>query len=176
MRLTHGYIQIYTGTGKGKTTAALGLALRATKSGFSVGFIQFMKYGGEQLCAEHIGLTTYRSFGKNHATDGWYAPRRPGDPYPAEIIAGWAYAQEIIAAGAHDLVILDEINVALAFNFLATDQVIKTVQNRPSHVEIVCTGRSAPPELLAIADLVTELNEVKHMYRSGVPARKGIDF
>lgn len=176
MHLTRGYIQIYTGNGKGKTTAALGLALRATKNCYSVAFIQFMKHGGERLCAEHIGLTTYRSFGKNHVTDGWYAPRRPDDPYPAEIVAGWVYAQEVIAAGAHDLVILDEINVALAFNFIATDQVVKNLQNRPTHVEIVCTGRGAPPELIAIADLVTELNEVKHMYRSGVPARRGIDF
>lgn len=174
--LQNGYVHVYTGNGKGKTTAALGLALRATKSGYSVAFLQFMKYGGEQICAEHIGVTTYRSFGKNHVTDGWYVPRKQDDPYPPEIVNGWVFAEALITEGAHDLVILDEINVALAFNFLSADRVIRTVQNRPRHVEIVCTGRNAPPELLTVADLVTDLNEVKHMYHNGIPARKGIDF
>jgi cob(I)alamin adenosyltransferase len=176
MQSTKGYIHVYTGNGKGKTTAALGLALRATKNGYSVAFLQFMKYGGERLCAEHIGVTTYQSFGKNHVTDGWYAPRKPSDPYPPEITAGWDFTQAILVAGAHDLVILDEINVALAYNFIAVDQVIKALRDRPHYVEVVCTGRGAPAELIAIADLVTDLTEVKHMYHAGIPARKGIDF
>lgn len=174
--MTRGYLQVYTGNGKGKTTAALGLALRAVQNGYTVAFIQFMKHHGEETCAHHIGVTTYRSFGKNHVTDGWYTPRKPENPPPPEITEGWRFATETIDAGFHDLVILDELNVALSFDFLSIDQVVKTLQNRPIHVEIICTGRGAPIELVECADLVTDLHEVKHMFRTGVPARKGIDF
>lgn len=174
--LTRGYIQVYTGNGKGKTTAALGLALRAVTHGLSVAFIQFMKSGSEQLAAESIGVHTYRSFGKNHETDGWYSPLKPGEPVPLEILTGWDYAREVIASGTHDLVILDELNVAVYFGFIEVDQVLKTLHTKPVSVEVVSTGRGAPQELIDLADLVTNLTEIKHMYQKGVPARKGIDF
>lgn len=174
--ITNGYLQIYTGNGKGKTTASLGLALRAITNGFTVAFVQFMKCNSERCCAERIGVTTYRSFGKDHEVSGWYSPRKSNEPIPQEIITGWNFARDIIMNGIYDIVILDEINVALLFNFVETKDLISTLQKRPKHVEIVCTGRGAPQELLDIADLVTCFQEIKHMYQKGVSARKGIDF
>jgi cob(I)alamin adenosyltransferase len=176
VQLTRGYLQVYTGNGKGKTTAALGLALRATVHGLRVAFIQFMKNDNERPCAERIGVAAYRSFGKDHRMAGWYHPRKVDEPAPAEVVTGWDWARELITAGRHDIVILDEINVALAFQFLAVQDVLPVLQQRPAHVEIICTGRAAPPELVAVADLVSEIGEVKHMYHTGVAARRGIDF
>lgn len=176
MALNPGYILVYTGSGKGKTTAAAGLALRATSYELKTAFIQFMKDGSEQRLFTSVPHLTYRAFGKNHEADGWYHPLSQGESIPQEIADGWHYAQEIILGGFYDLVILDEINVALLFNFISHVQFINVLHTKPSHVEIVCTGRGAPKELLDLADLVTEFREEKHMYQKGVAARKGIDF
>lgn len=176
MELNQGYILVYTGNGKGKTTAAAGLALRATSYGLKTAFIQFMKDGNEQRLFTPVPHLTYRAFGRNHETNGWYHPLSHGESTPPEVAEGWHYAKEIIEGGFYDLVILDEINVALLFNFISPIQLINLLQSKPQHVEIVCTGRGAPKELLDLADLVTEFREEKHMYQKGIPARKGIDF
>lgn len=175
-KVKKGYIQLYTGNGKGKTTAALGITLRAASSGFRVCFIQFCKGGHDAPPVQQIKNVDYFCFGKNHEIDGWYKPLKPGEAPPAEITAGWTQTKEIIAQNCHDLIILDELNIALYFGFISLEQVIKTLESRPEQQEIVITGRSAPQALIEAADIVTNMEEVRHIYQKGIPARKGLDF
>jgi cob(I)alamin adenosyltransferase len=175
-RLSRGLIQVYTGDGKGKTTCALGLALRAVGQGFKVYMVQFMKgreTGELKAAAQRLSPEfTLLSFG------------RPGlvklqDPAPEDLVLvreAWDLARRIILAGEHDLVILDEINLALTFNLVPRAEVFQTLRERPAWVEVVLTGRQAPPELIELADLVTEMRPLKHYYAAGVPARRGIEW
>jgi cob(I)alamin adenosyltransferase len=174
MKLNKGYIQVYTGNGKGKTSAALGLALRASAAGLRVFFGQFCK---GRACSEHKGL---KKLGKNITV------RQSGDkcfiksPTRAHIKeAGLAlFAMEkVIASGRYDVVILDEVCVASALGLIDENRLITCLKNKPAHVEIVCTGRGASKKLVGAADLVTEMREAKHYYKSrNVPARKGIEY
>jgi cob(I)alamin adenosyltransferase len=175
-RLTQGHIQVYTGDGKGKTTCALGLALRAVGHGLKVYMVQFMKgreTGEARVAAARLAPDmTLRYFG------------RPGlvnlrDPAPADLALireAWDLARQVILAGEHALVILDEINLALTFNLLSQEEVFQVLRQRPGGVEVVLTGRQAPPELVELADLVTEMRPVKHYYEAGVKARRGIEW
>jgi cob(I)alamin adenosyltransferase len=175
-RLTQGHIQVYTGDGKGKTTCALGLALRAVGHGLKVYMVQFMKgreTGEARAAAARLAPDmTLRYFG------------RPGlvnlrDPAPADLALireAWDLARRVILAGEHALVILDEINLALTFNLLPPEEVFQLLRQRPPGVEVVLTGRQAPPELVELADLVTEMRPVKHYYEAGVKARRGIEW
>jgi cob(I)alamin adenosyltransferase len=175
-RLSRGLIQVYTGDGKGKTTCALGLALRAVGQGFKAYMVQFMKgreTGEVKAAAARLSPDlTLRPFG------------RPGlvklqDPAPEDLALvreAWDLARQVILAGEHDLVILDEINLALTFNLVPRAEVLQTLRERPLWVEVVLTGRQAPPELIELADLVTEMRPVKHYYAAGVPARRGIEW
>jgi len=174
-RLTLGAIQVYTGNGKGKTTTALGLAFRALGQGFKVYMVQFLKgrETGESAMAKRLSPDlTLRFFG------------RPGlvnlkSPSPADlefIREAWKLAREVIASGDYDLVILDEINLVLAHQLIPFKELEETLRQRPASVEVVLTGRQAPPELLALADLVTEMHPVKHYYQAGVKARRGIEW
>jgi cob(I)alamin adenosyltransferase len=175
-RLTRGLIQVYTGDGKGKTTCALGLALRAVGQGFQVYMVQFMK--GRETGEARVAATrlapdmTLRSFGR----PGLVNLRDPAAEDLALIREAWDSARQIILAGEHDLVILDEINLALSFNLLPPEAVFQVLRNRPPWVEVVLTGRQAPPELVELADLVTEMRPVKHYYEAGVQARRGIEW
>lgn len=170
-----GLIQVYTGSGKGKTTCALGLALRAVGRGLKVYVIQFIKgrETGESRAAGRLAPElTFRFFG------------RPGlgklrSPSPEDLQLtrdAWDLARQVIAGGEHDLVILDEINLALAFGQIPLAEVLAALSRRPPQVEIVLTGRQAPPELLEFADLVTEMHPVKHYLKAGVRAREGIEY
>jgi cob(I)alamin adenosyltransferase len=174
-RLPQGLIQVYTGDGKGKTTCALGLALRAVGQGFKVYMVQFLKgreTGEMQAAARLAPDLTLRSFG------------RPGlvnlrSPAPADLdLARQALdlAETLINAGEHDLVILDEINLALTYNLIPLDEVLTMLRERPPWVEVVLTGRQAPPEVVALADLVTEMRPVKHYFEAGVKSRRGIEW
>lgn len=174
-RLTQGCIQVYTGDGKGKTTCALGLSLRAVGQGFKVFFLQFMKGQdtGEIAAAAKLAPDlTLRTFG------------RPGlvnlkNPAPRDLeLAREALklAQEVILSGRYDVVVLDEINVALAYGLVPLEDVLDLLKARPPHVEVVLTGRAAPPELLELADLVTEMRPVKHYWEVGLTARRGIEY
>jgi len=175
MPLEHGYIQVYTGDCKGKTTAALGLAFRAVGRGLKVCMIQFMKGGGpygehfaaERLAPDLIIIPTGRA--------GWVNRENP-DPEDVRL-AGEALAMARTAAtgGEYDLVILDEVNGAMGFGLVAVTDVLELLQAKMPQVELVLTGRNAPPEIVAAADLVTEMREVKHYYKAGVPARIGIE-
>lgn len=170
-----GLIQVYTGNGKGKTTAALGLALRAAGHGFKVAMIQFMKENteyGEFRAAAFLPGFTLLQVGRNDFVDA-------ANPDPVDIRLardGWEIAKKMIMDRQHRIVILDEINVAMAWNLLDTDAVANFLTSRPGDVEIVLTGRYAPKVILDMADLVTEMREIRHPYQAGIEGRKGIDY
>lgn len=191
-----GYVQVYTGNGKGKTTAALGLALRALGAGMRVMILQFMKdriysehrilpHLSENLSLETVGkpffLIKEGSMSKEELAK-WekkavvFPPGKPPQEYLDIINKGMARAKEVLTNGEYDLVILDEINVALYFGLVTWEQVLDLIEHKEKHVELILTGRGAPPELMERADLVTEMQEVKHYYQTkGVEARKGIE-
>lgn len=168
-----GYVHVYTGDGKGKTTAALGLALRATGAGMRVFLARFLKPGESSEIAaleRFADLVTVRSYGRH----GFIR----GEPAPEDIEQarnGFTEVRAAVASGAYPLVILDEVNVAVHLGLVAAEEVLDLMDKRPGHVELVLTGRQADPRIIERADLVTEMREVKHPYHAGVPARKGID-
>ena len=174
-RLSKGLIQVYTGSGKGKTTCALGLGLRAVGQGLKVHIIQFFKgrETGESLAAVRLAPElTLRYFGR----PGLGKLRSP-TPEDLQLVRdAWEHARRVIKAGAHDVVILDEINLALAYGQIPLDEVLDALRQRPPQVEVVLTGREAPPELMELADLVTEMHPVKHYFQAGVKAREGIEW
>lgn len=187
MKLAKGLIQIYTGNGKGKTTAAIGQAMRAQSHGFKIAFVQFIKAGHDQKAIKLIPDVTYYYFGLPHEQFGWLHHLKPGtQPNPtylkhlktlrSKIYAGWQKAVQLIESNNYDIIVLDELNLAFYFNLLTTDEIIKVLKNKPTSLEIIITGRQAPPELIKIADLVTDMTEVKHPYKLGIIARKGIEY
>ena len=168
-----GYVHVYTGDGKGKTTAALGLALRAAGAGLKVFIAQFMKLGdySEIKALERLGGgVTVEQYGIGRFIRG--------NPDPADIDAarrGLERVRQVFAAGCHRVVILDEANTAAACGLFAPVDLLDLVNARPDEVELVLTGRNAAPEIVARADLVTEMKMVKHYYQAGVAARVGIE-
>ncbi len=175
MKLEKGCIQVYTGNGKGKTTAALGLALRAVGREMKVCMIQFMKGGGpygEHLAAPRLSphLTIIQT-----GREGWVNRDNP-DPEDVRLAReGVALARKALAGGEYGLVILDEINGAAAFGLVTVDDVLDLMAAKPADVELVLTGRNAHERVIAAADLVTEMREVKHYYKAGIPSRVGIE-
>jgi cob(I)alamin adenosyltransferase len=173
-RLKRGMIQVYTGDGKGKTTAALGQALRALGHGFRVYMIQFMKGDpgyGELRAGRRLEGLTIQQFGRTDFVDRDHPA--PGDIALAR--KGLEHAREIMAAGQHDLLILDEINVAMDFGLVPVEAVLELMGNKPKDMELILTGRCAPEKVIQAADLVTEMREIKHYYRQGEVARDGIE-
>jgi len=168
-----GLIHIYTGNGKGKTTAALGLAVRMLGSGGKVAIVQFMKAPkvyGEQKKIEECGALI-ESFGLPKFVHG--------KPEPDDIEAAkraLRRARELASSGEWDLVILDEVCVALGFNMLDVGEVEELIKGKASNTELVLTGRYCPEELFELADYVTEMREVKHPYQRGILARKGVEY
>ncbi len=175
MKLTKGFIQVYTGNGKGKTTAALGLALRAAGREMSVCIIQFMK--GDPSCGEHLAALrlapnlTIIPAGREGRVN-----RDNPDPEDVRLAReALALATEAVQGCKYDIVILDEINGATAIGLVAVDDVISLMGAKPPCVELVLTGRNAHERIIAAADLVTEMREVKHYFKAGVVARPGIE-
>jgi cob(I)alamin adenosyltransferase len=167
-------VVVHTGDGKGKTTAAMGIVMRAAGHEQRVAVVQFMKSGrwrsGERLAAARLGVD-WSVIGDGFTWDSGDLERA------AEIArAAWSEAAATIASGAHDVVVLDEITYAMTWGWIGTDEVIATIRGRPEHVSVVLTGRDAPPEILALADTVTEHENVKHAFDDGVMAKEGIDF
>ncbi len=174
-----GYIHIYTGNGKGKTTAAFGLAIRALCAGKSVyigQFVKSMKYNETRIeellsgAGPHFGKVCIEQLGS-----GCFINTRPTDDDKALASEGLSRCARLLAGGEYDVVILDELTIALYFRLLTTDAVIEALRHRAERVEVVITGRYAPQELIDIADLVTDMREVKHYYTAGVLSRNGID-
>ncbi|MBC7232292.1 MAG: cob(I)yrinic acid a,c-diamide adenosyltransferase [Chloroflexi bacterium] len=175
MRLERGLIQVYTGDGKGKTTAALGLALRAAGHGLRVYIVQFMKgwphYGELSALAAQPNITLVQ-FGRPN-----FVNRKHPDPQDIRLAQeAYQHSLDLLANGQYDVVILDEINVALDYGLISLEQVLALFDAKPPHVELVLTGRNAHPQVIDCADLVTEMREIKHPYRSGIDGRKGIEY
>lgn len=174
--LTQGLVQIYTGNGKGKTTAAFGLAIRAVGHGFRVYIVQFMK--GKDDSGELEGLKRLwpdcqiEHFGGQ----GWVHKGEHQEEHINEARKGFLKAQEIILSGQWDIVILDEIINALWFDLIPESDVIDLLNKKPSHVELVLTGRNASESLIERADLVTEMVLKKHPFEQGIMARRGIEY
>nr|HID12935.1 cob(I)yrinic acid a,c-diamide adenosyltransferase [Anaerolineae bacterium] len=171
--LSKGYVQVYTGDGKGKTTAALGLALRASGHGMRTYIGQFMKgqhYGELEALREHPTITIEQYGDVRCIRREEVAPE-----HVAQARRGLERAREAMLSGRYDIVVLDEVNVAIWFGLLTVEEVLAFLDQRPEHVEVILTGRRAPPELIGRADLVTEMREVKHYYQQGVLAREGIE-
>lgn len=167
-----GLVQIYTGDGKGKTTAALGLALRASCQNLRVIFIQFLK---GQLCGEHIFSQKYGAFEIRQFGEGDLF-KKSDEGLQEETGTAYRFAKEAITGGKYDMVILDEIFIAHWRGFISLTQIMALIDKKPGNVELVLTGRQAPPEVVKRADLVTEMLMIKHPFSSGIPQRKGIEF
>lgn len=171
--LDTGYVQIYTGGGKGKTTAALGLALRAAGAGLRVFFAQFLKGRdcSEIKALQHFSdLITVRQYG----AEG-FIHEKPTSTDITAAQAGLHEAARVMAAGEYGLVILDEAAVAVDYELFQVEALLAAIRHRARYVEVVITGRRAPQALLDAADLVTEMREIKHYYHAGVSARTGIE-
>jgi len=170
-----GLVQVYTGNGKGKTTAAFGQALRAVGQGYRVCVIQFMKGRkyGEFLAAEKClpNLTIHLS-----GLDSFVMRDNPA-PLDIELARqGLDLARRAITSGDYDMVILDELNVAADFRLIPLDDIIDLIKNKPASLDLILTGRYAPPEIVAVADTVSEIKEIRHHYHAGVKDRAGIEF
>ena len=189
-----GYVQVYTGNGKGKTTAALGITMRASGAGMKIAFIQFMKALGysEQKVLPTLPGVTWNTLGKPFfiAKAGSISEEdlaqygdacvvfeegEPPEEYVKMISEGFADAKDMVLSGEYDMVVLDEINCAMFFGLIGVDEVLDLIRHKPAHTELILTGRCAPDEIIEAADLVTEMCEIKHYYNEGVPARKGIE-
>lgn len=168
-----GLILVHTGDGKGKSTAAFGLALRAHGRGKPVKIYQFMKVPsarfGEHRMFEQLGVPI------EGLGDGFSWKSRDLEHSAQLACDGWARAEATIRAGAHFLVVLDEIMYPLRYGWVALEPVLAALRERPAHVHVVLTGRNAPQELVDLADTVTEMRLVKHHYQAGVPAQRGIE-
>lgn len=170
-----GMVQVYTGNGKGKTTAAIGLAVRAVGHRMRVKMIQFLK--GWDFYGEIEGTQGLPGFELVRTGTPDYVPKggaRPIDHQEAR--RGLELAREALSSGEYQLVILDEINVAMDYGLVPVEDVLEAIANRHPDTEVVLTGRYAPEEVLEVADLVTEMREVKHPYQRGVKAREGIEY
>ena len=174
-RLSKGYIHVYTGNGKGKTTAALGQALRAAGSGLKTFLVQFMKdfpYG-EIESSRHLGAWIRT---EQYGNDQFVLDKHP--PGKCDLDAamrGLQRAEEAMLSGEYDILILDEACVAIHFGLLTVKKVLILLKKKPDFVEVILTGRYCPSKLIETADLVTEMREIKHYYHNGVQARKGIE-
>jgi len=173
--MRRGLLLVFTGNGKGKTTAALGMVLRASGHGMRALILQFIKgswaYGELEACKRLPGVTI-RPLGTGFT---WKKESMEEDRRLAT--EGWVEAAEAIRRGEHDVIVLDELNYVLAYGLLPVDTVVDVLKHRPEHVHVVATGRNAPEELLAAADMVTEMRQVKHHYHDQkIAAQEGIEF
>ncbi len=176
MNKQFGKLHIYTGNGKGKTTASLGLAFRASGHGYKVGIFCFMK--------GNIEYGELKAAGKNENIELFQLGRETfvskENPDPIDInmaVDGLKQAEEAIKNKKYDIIILDEINCAVDFGLVSINEVTRIIDNRPENMEIICTGRNAPAELMERADLITEMKEIRHYFNEeGLHSRKGIEL
>ncbi len=169
-----GFVQVYTGNGKGKTTAAFGLALRAAGAGLKVYIGQFLKgrnYSELWALRKHTGSIDVMQFGSKS-----FIIMKPSPRDIANARKGLENCLKAMFSGAYQLVIMDEINCAINLGIIMLDDVVKIIKNRPANVELVLTGRNAPKEITQLADLVTEMKEKRHYFKKGIRARKGIEY
>jgi cob(I)alamin adenosyltransferase len=167
-------VLVNTGPGKGKTSAAIGVVVRAVARGWNVGVVQFLKSGtwktGEEKVCKQLGVDWW-AMGEGFT---WDSEDLTQDQ--AVAAGAWAHAKDLIARGDHQLVVLDEVTYPINWGWIDVDDVVRTITDRPSQVNIVCTGRKAAAALIDVADTVSEVAEVKHAYKAGIRAKKGIDY
>ena len=170
-----GLLMVHTGKGKGKSTAAWGLVLRALGNGMKIGVVQFTKgkwQTGERAALERFGeQIRFATMGEGFT---WETQDRRRDIAAAE--KAWEAAQAMLADSALDLVVLDELNIVLRYDYLPLEEVMAVLKKKPRDTHVIVTGRNAKDELIEIADLVTEMTEIKHPFRAGVKAQAGIEF
>jgi cob(I)alamin adenosyltransferase len=170
-----GLLMVHTGKGKGKSTAAMGLVMRALGHGMKVGIVQFVKgiwaTGERDVLARFPDLVTIKAMGEGFT---WETQDRARDVAAAE--AAWEAAKAMMADPSYKMVVLDELNIVLRYDYLALGDVTATLQAKPRDLHVIVTGRNAKPELIEIADLVTEMTEIKHPFKAGVKAQAGIEF
>lgn len=169
-----GLVQIYTGNGKGKTTAAFGLAMRAAGRGLGVLIVQFLKPSdgyGEQVACNRLGNITLVPMGLDH-----FVSKKPSDADIEAAHKALRRSEELICSGRYDMAVLDESINAVRLGLITSQELIESLERRPDHVEIVLTGRGMTPDLEEYADLVTEMRLVKHPFDKGIGARKGIEY
>lgn len=174
MSRERGLVEVFFGDGKGKTSAALGVLLRASGHGKKVLFLAFFKgrFSGEIAAVQCIPGVEYYQFG----TEDFVCGGKPSQEKVREFLCGWYLAREALLDGAYDLVILDEFLYAFSWGLLSWEEFHLVLSSRKPWVEVVLTGRKAPEELLAIADLVSEVRNVRHPLEQGIPARKGFEY
>ncbi len=174
LRRAPSLVVVNTGPGKGKTSAAMGVVMRAVARGWPVGVVQFLKSGtwrtGEEKVCRQLGVDWWAE-GEGFT---WLSDDLGVDQ--AVAAGAWDRARTLIAAGDHQLVVLDEVTYPINWGWIDLAEVVDAIRSRPSHVNVVLTGRKAPPGLVEVADTVSEIAEVKHAYKAGIRAKKGIDF
>jgi cob(I)alamin adenosyltransferase len=170
-----GYVQIYTGNGKGKTTAAIGLAVRAAGAGLKVFIGQFIKMGDyseiKALKERFSDLITLEQFGSG----GFIRDKKPSPEQIQAAGKGLERIKKVMSSGEYDVIICEEVNVAVFLGLLTVEDLLELISSKPENLEIIFTGRDADPKLIEVADLVTEMKEIKHYYKAGVNARIGIE-
>jgi cob(I)alamin adenosyltransferase len=171
--MRRGYIQVYTGNGKGKTTAALGLALRAAGAGLKVFIVQFIK---KRRCSEHKMLERFGDLMTIRQYGGGFLLKRKMNRSDVKVArSGLEAVKDAMASGNFDVVILDEANVAAHCRLISVDELLELMAAKPKNIEMIITGRYADEKVIQMADLVTEMKEIKHYRRKGVNARVGIE-
>ena len=169
-----GLVLVHTGDGKGKSSSAFGVIIRALGWGQRVGVVQFIKgkwITGERQFFEKLGTVDWHTMGEGFT---WDTQDRDRDVAAAK--AAFTRAREMMASGDYDLIVLDEINIALRYDYLVVETVLEALKSRSDRTSVVLTGRDAKPELCDYADLVSEMREVKHPFKAGIKAQRGIDF
>ena len=170
-----GLLIVHTGKGKGKSTAAFGMVFRAIGHGYKIGIVQFVKgawgTGERDVLENYADQVTIKAMGEGFT---WDVADRQRDIAAAR--AAWETAKAMIADAAYKMVLLDELNIVLRYDYLPLDEVLEVLRNKPRDTHVIVTGRNAKDELIEIADLVTEMTEIKHPFRSGVKAQAGIEF
>ncbi len=175
----HGLTLVYTGDGKGNTTAAIGLTVRAAGNKMRVFFLQFIKgqwKTGEREVLRALPGVDLEVTGRGFTIEHLRNPRIPIEDHAAAAAHGWQVARTIVAEGNYDLVVLDEVLGAVKAGLVPLDELVDMVKSKPAELHLVLTGRDAPPELIDVADLVSEVQPVKHPFDKGIKAQRGIEF
>jgi cob(I)alamin adenosyltransferase len=177
MKITHGLVHVYTGDGKGKTTAALGIALRAMGWGLKVMIVQFVKgypnLGEIKFARNHPDDLTVHQFAIDVSRD---IPNEKVAARRRECEEAMACAESVVGSGGYDIVILDELAVALHYGLIDIDRALRLIKEKPAELELVITGRNAPEALIQASDYATEMKSVRHPYDEGIQARPGVDY
>ena len=178
-RRRHGLTIVFTGNGKGKTTAAIGLVIRAVGNHMRVFFLQFIKgswKSGERSVLRGLPGVDLEVTGRGFTIEELRDPRIPMDDHAAAAAHGWQVARTIVSQGQYDVVVLDEVLAAVTAGLVPLDELVELVRSKPSQLHLVLTGRNTPAELIEVADLVSEVQPIKHPFVEGIKAQRGIEF